>query len=78
MSIRRGTVDTTKLLDLRGDRSVKEVCGLANVSPAVYSKIETGGNTDPRVSEIYRIAKALDVPLETLLHSESTAPQPGQ
>jgi transcriptional regulator with XRE-family HTH domain len=62
-----GIVDTAALIQARGQREPIAVAIAANVPGMIYTQIESGKLGDPKVSEMYRIAQALEVPIEKLL-----------
>lgn len=54
------------LRQARGNRTLVEVAQTAAISPETLRKIETGRMPTPAFTTIAALARALDVPLETL------------
>lgn len=46
----------------------EDVAHIAGMQTAVYSRIERG-DVDPRLSSVARIAQALNIPIEDLVHA---------
>jgi transcriptional regulator with XRE-family HTH domain len=57
----------------RGKQAAKELADVAGVSEPLYMEFECGKRSDPTLSKAYRVAAALGVPLDLLVH-EKTQP----
>jgi transcriptional regulator with XRE-family HTH domain len=64
-----------RMLRVEQGRSVKDIARSANLDPTQLSKIERG-HSDPRVSTVKRIARALDVAVGILF--DETDPMKGR
>jgi transcriptional regulator with XRE-family HTH domain len=52
---------------LRGDKSMETVCSIAQISPSVLSRLESGERKDCKVSTLVGLAKALKTSEEKLI-----------
>ena len=50
--------------------SQEEVARRSGLATVTISKLEEGRSNDPKVSTVSKLAKALDCPIEALLHQE--------
>ena len=50
--------------------SQEEVARRSGLATVTISKLEEGKSSDPKVSTVSKLAKALDCPIEALLHQE--------
>ncbi len=56
--------------------SQQDVCGRSGIDVATYSRIEQG-HSSPKLDTLIRIADAIGVDLEDLVHREAAAPGGG-